>query len=31
MRLRLGAPGAKRSCALGAVIGRLWMAPQLHR
>ena len=33
MRLRLGASGAKRLCALGALgaIGRFCAAPQLHR
>jgi hypothetical protein len=29
MRLRLGASGAERLCALGA-IRRFWAAPQLH-
>ena len=30
MRLRLGASGAEKLCALGAT-GRFWAAPQLHR
>jgi hypothetical protein len=30
MCLRLGASGAEKSCALGA-LGRFWAAPQLHR
>ena len=29
-RLRLGASGAEKLCALGAM-GRFWAAPQLHR
>jgi hypothetical protein len=30
MRFLLGASGAEKLCALGA-IGRFWAAPQLHR